>query len=319
MNYIPYPRTDKNTHEDLKNWRTKQDKQKGDWTSLKTYLTCNCRLYESLHPIPKCWYSELHQGDNYALDVEHFRPKGQAAPLQKKDIDIIEQITGFPLLQDEDENGKYPWLEFEYRNYRLVTATPNRGGGKHIYFPIFKSTRRLAAAEVPWRNKEYPILLDPTDKHDASLLLVTPDGNITPRTPKTELTQTDIDNLPNTWHNDAFNYVRAVVTIHMYRLELPLFKEGRREVYKKTTSNMSMLLKALNYKDKSLIEHFIGYLVESILPSAEFSLSAKCAMISYEPDGTDPATIQLFKNAIRSILEQVELVIGSFNVSWEND
>ncbi len=195
MVYIPYPRTDLDTHPDLASWRAKANKREGDWKQLKDFLADSARVVAGKHPVTKCWYSELPQGDDFARDVEHFRPKNQASPLTAKQIKDIEQVAGITYEQDAS-TGRYPWLEFDYRNYRIVSAKTNRGGAKHIYFPVAKNGTRLVAGQFPWVQAEYPYFLDPANKHDASLLFVKPNGEIAPLAPKTALTQADFDDLP---------------------------------------------------------------------------------------------------------------------------
>jgi hypothetical protein len=92
MVYIPFPRQDQDEHLDLKAWREKQNKTKSDWKSLKPFLAEQPRLIKGNDRSPKCWYTELPQGDNYALDVEHFRPKNQALPLKEDTLKILGKI-----------------------------------------------------------------------------------------------------------------------------------------------------------------------------------------------------------------------------------
>lgn len=319
MNFIPYPRIDKNSHADLATWRRKTNKRDSDWRILKTYLSDNCRLNNNVHSIPKCWYSELHQGDNYALDVEHFRPKNTANPLNRKDVIIIEKTLGFPLLQDETAGHNYSWLAFDYRNYRLVTATTNRGGAKHIYFPIFKNTNRLTSGTYPWDIREYPIFLDPADRHDATLLLVKPDGEIIPKAPKTKLTQQDIDNLPDTWTNDSFNYTRAVSTIKMYRLDEPVFTTGRQETYKTMSDELDSLLIAVNHNIEELIQKSISKITTYLLPSAQFTLASKCSFNNFIPDSKyDANTVAVFNFTKEQIVNRINTLIDSFPIRWTN-
>lgn len=317
MNYIPFPREDKDNHADLVAWRSNANKVEGDWTDLKPYLSDTCRLKDGVHTITKCWYSELHQGDNYALDVEHCRPKNAAEPLNKKQVKDIENTTGENFLQDVATGNSYPWLQFEYRNYRIVTALTNRAGAKHIYFPIVKDTTRLAAGTYPWNTEEFPFFLDPAIKHDADLLLVEPSGRIIPKAPKTPLTQADIDALPGSWETDAFNYTRAEVTIKMYRLNDAVFVEGRKELFRRVSREMKALLHAINYNAPELIDHSTENLYDYILPSAQFSLAAKCAMMAYIPDAKfGVPTIDIFNKTVKSILDKMEDLVNNTIVDW---
>lgn len=263
---IPFPRIDLDNDPDLLAWRGGSRK---DWGMLKDFLAKQTRLVSNIHPIPKCWYSELPQGDIYALDVEHFRPKAQADPLRYKDVKEIETKAGVPFRQNIALGGKYPWLERDYRNYRLVTALTNRGGGKHVYFPILEKTIRLMDPQLPWQGKEYSLFLDPTDPYDANLLTVLPSGEICPRAPKAPIIDADIAGLPGTWKNDSFNYIRAYATIVMFRLDEKVFIDSRKEVYESTTKNLEMIYECIKSKTKRKIkENFIEALRLAALPSA---------------------------------------------------
>ncbi|QHS63061.1 hypothetical protein [Chitinophaga agri] len=324
MNFIPFPQERQDQHVDLVSWRAKVNKRAGDWRDLKVYVADSCRLKAGIHPITKCWYSELHQGDNYALDVEHVRPKNAAEPLSDKDRRDVERLLGQELLQDVAPGFNYNWLEFEYRNYRIVTALTNRGGAKHIYFPIFSGTNRLSAGSFPWTQEEYPIFLDPVNRHDANQLLVKPNGEIIPKAPQTALTQDDVNDLPATWQSDAFNYIRAIVTIKMYRLNETVFIQGRKEIYDAVRDELENLLYAINagrnpenQKLKPIIEKTIVKLSNYIMPSAQFSLAARCSMIDYVPDAQfGQETIQIFNTAVRRILDEVDTLVNNAIIDW---
>ena len=281
MNYIPFPRTDKDSHLELISWRNKQQKADGDWKALKSFLSDCTKILQSNDALPKCWYSEMPQGDNVALDVEHFRPKDSGNPLNEAKIKQFVNSRSLNFKQDSSI-GNYNWLKFDYRNYRLVTAMTNRAGAKHIYFPIAQGTTRLATSQLPWNTVEFPYFLDPTNKHDASLLMVKPNGEITPRTPYTLLSDADYNGLPNTWRNDGFNYLRSIVTIQMFRLDDTIFNQARKKVYDDTTMDLDMLEIAYT-ENSSVIPILVKKLVNLILPSAPFSLAAKSALIAYQP------------------------------------
>ncbi len=317
MNYIPYPRLDLDNHADLVGWRLKADKVDGDWTDLKEYLAESARLISGKHPISKCWYCELPQGDDFARDVEHFRPKNQALPLTAKQIKKIENLSGIKYEQN-DTAGNYPWLIFDYRNYRIVTAITNRGGAKHIYFPLAKSTTRLIAGQYPWSTNEFPYFLDPTNKHDANLLYVKPNGEIAPIAPKIQLTQTDFDNLPIGWKNDGFNYLRAVVTIELFRLNDSVFKKGRQEVYENCRNLVDMLLLIISENpDSKLIPSLIENITLMALPSAPFSLAAKCALIGYNTfNEANADTENAVKKLINQIITHIENQIKKLVIDW---
>jgi hypothetical protein len=321
MVYIPFPRQDHNNDDDLAAWRLKTPKQKGDWTALKSFLAKHSRLIPNIHSTPKCWYSELPQGDSFATDVEHFRPKNQASPLTFKQITVLKKKTNFNLRQD-NTGGAYSWLEFEYRNYRLVTAITNRGGAKHVYFPIVETTARLAQGRFAWSDAEYPYFLDPSNKHDTTLLLVKPNGEIIPRSPKTEVTDADINNLPHSWNSDGFNFMRAEVTIQLYRLNERVFQEGRKNIYDEANELLKRLQDCLpddNDRFKRLKNGFIQDLTKMTLPSAPFALAARCALQAYLPPNHLREDVQdALEYIVRQILVKIETEVNKLVVSWEN-
>lgn len=313
MNYIPFPRIDKDSHSDLIKWRANTSKKDGDWTDLKSFLHECTKISDATDALPKCWYSELPQGDNYALDVEHFRPKGSGDPLTNKHIKEIEKLGGVKYEQ-ATSSGSYSWLKFDYRNYRLVTAITNRAGAKHIYFPIAKGTSRLSNGQFPWNTNEYSYFLDPTNKEDAALLFVKPNGKIAPITPRTELTDDDFHNLPGTWRNNGFNYLRAIVTIKMFRLNYTNFIQGRKKVYDDMIYDLENLDIALYENPKSiLIPRLVKKISGAILPSAPFSLAAKSAIKTYQATRIAQSDFETVKS---KILNKVDAAISKVSVDW---
>lgn len=313
MNYIPYPRTDKDSHPDLVAWRFNLLKKDGTWKLLKTFLHECTKILNATDALPKCWYSELPQGDNYALDVEHYRPKGSGDPLTVKQIKEIEVLGNMKYEQNEI-SGTYAWLKFDYRNYRLVTATPNRAGAKHIYFPISKNTTRLTNGQFPWCTDEYSYFLDPTNKEDTSLLFVKPNGKIAPTAPCTQLLYEDYNNLPNAWRNDGFNYLRAVVTIKMFRLNDTIFIQGRKKVYDDTLNALVSLDILLSENTQSeVIPRFIENIVKAVLPSAPFSLAAKSALKAFQ---SERISKQIFAKIKHRIITSIDNEINSIVIDW---
>ena len=102
----------------------------------------------------KCWFSEARDCFNH-WDVEHFRPKKSV-----KDL-------------DGDEKMGYWWLAFNWRNFRICGNVGNRKKG--TYFPL-----KAGCVRVGHRGDlrlEEPMLLDPADPYDPSLLSFDMNGN----------------------------------------------------------------------------------------------------------------------------------------------
>jgi hypothetical protein len=313
MNYIPYPRLDKDNHPSLNEWRKNQNDS--NWRRLKDYLI-ECPKISNANDLPKCWFSELPQGDHYALDIEHFRPKQSGSPLSLRQIKELQKIWGIQIKQS-DKSCAYEWLENDYRNYRLATAMVNRAGGKHIYFPIVAGSQHLQKGTFPWNTQEFPYFLDPADKHDAQLLFVKPDGQIAPIAPKTVLQDKDFEDLPKSWKQDGFNFVRAAITILVFNLNDKIFVMGRKKVYSETTNLFRMVeLILLENPHSDVLPELLKNLIARLWPSAPFSLAAKSALIAYQGNNGDSAHITRLHNIRVKILKKLEEEVDKIKVDW---
>ncbi|MCA3692610.1 hypothetical protein [Aquidulcibacter sp.] len=174
---------------------------------VKDFIDGNAKVWkafrESLANVShkKCWFTEARD-DGALPDVDHFRPKGRfKAP-------------------DHEHEG-YPWLAFDWRNFRLSSQRSNRWNtdektgervGKNSAFPLIDGSPRAT-----WANRceadELPILLDPTCPDDVELIDIQDDGSVIPATGCT---------------SEEAKRVRA--SIQLLGLNLPPFKEGRREI-----------------------------------------------------------------------------------------
>lgn len=325
MVYITFPRVDLDKHVDLVLWRNKKTYNKNDWGALKSsFLPSQARHINHIHTVPKCWFSELPQGDNFVQDVEHFRPKANAKPLDNVGKTLWESTLtkkiGFPIFQDSSV-GAYTWLEFDYRNYRFVTGRTNRGGGKHDYFPIALNSNRLLSPQTPWTTKEYNFLLDPTDPHDAQQLWVLPSGQIRPKASKPihPVLAANYNNLNSTWQQDPFNYIRAWVTICLYRLEEKVLINARKEVYENTQKNLNRLIRfGIIKNDRSFIKEYTQDIYEAMLPSAPFALAARCALADYSAPATLQQELLPLLNKLITHLKNKIQTIEQTPISWTN-
>jgi uncharacterized protein (TIGR02646 family) len=98
----------------------------------------------------KCWYTEA---DDCVSDwhVDHFRPK-----------------------------SVYPWLAFDWKNYRIAGAKPNRK--KSNTFPLEEGG--LRATMKAQGRREISLLLDPTSAADVQLVTFDEEGKVKPAYPK---------------------------------------------------------------------------------------------------------------------------------------
>jgi hypothetical protein len=307
MIYIKYPQTELKKNEDLVKW-LEIDEHKRKWTDLKTFLYKHLwNPYGLKEEFPKCWYSEVPIADHFAEDVEHFRPKASAQPLNNTQKKKIEAELGYAI-PEEISKSAYPWLEFNYTNYRIVTAFTNRGGGKVASFPVLKGTKRLSSPQIPEPGNEYPLLLDPTDKHDSSVLIVMPSGAIIPKATKAQPSDFQFQNLKDHWHDSEFDFLRGWVSIVVYQLDFKTAVIGRHKVYENVKTYISRLERDVNNGLSDHINDHLEDIEKSIRMYSPFALSARCATISYDPisaknDVTGKQTQQLLQAIYNKVIQ----------------
>jgi hypothetical protein len=304
MVFIKYPLTSLNNHPDLVAWHNKVKFNEGDWTNLIDYLFQHpLKPHGIKYRLPKCWYTELLQADIFAQDVEHFRPKNRATPLTPNQRKKIDALIGYPVPEAIDM-GAYKWLEFNPINYRFTTALPNRGGGKAGSFPILYGTKRLPENVLPGNSPEYPLLLDPCNILDANLLLVLPSGEIIPKALSEPLIALQLEHPEIHWHENAFNFLRAWITIVVYRLDNKELRKGREEIYEETTKDIKQLEKTLATKNIELIKRPKEIIKQRISNYSPFALAARCALLSYIPENNSigRATELLISNIYNEVI-----------------
>ena len=124
------------------------------------YINTRSKVWSDLKPqlellsAGKCWYSEARDKVSF-WQVDHYRPK-----------------------------SLYPWLAFDWRNYRLCGGVPNVA--KLNNFPLEESTTRAKSVDDSL-DQELPLLLDPSRWGDADLLTFTANGEPACSLPKDEL------------------------------------------------------------------------------------------------------------------------------------
>lgn len=129
---------------------------RADFIKKKSHIWRGFSKYLSKMSYGKCWYSEARDaGANF--DVDHFRPKAEA----KRSDEVV------------DDEG-YPWLAFEWENYRLSAQNCNRLNkdekaertvGKGSWFPLLGGSPKAC-----WDDRcievEAPVLIDPVVRDD---------------------------------------------------------------------------------------------------------------------------------------------------------
>jgi len=148
----------------------------------------------------KCWYCETRDV-RFDYHVDHFRPKSRV------------KNKGHP-----PEPG-YWWLAFDCTNYRLSCAycnSPHRGEdcetrGKWDQFPLKEGSRR-ALEPTDNLDEEIPLLIDPTNPVDPSLLSFADDGRVYPL------------------HGEGFAHQKAKMTIDILNLNDVRIVEARKQL-----------------------------------------------------------------------------------------
>jgi uncharacterized protein (TIGR02646 family) len=126
---------------------------------LQAFIAKKSAIWRDFKPVlealsnGKCWYSEAREKVSY-LEVDHYRPK-----------------------------KIYPWLAFDWRNFRLCGGKPNRK--KTDEFPLEEESCRASSAS-PDLRAERPLLLDPIKWGDPELLTFKADGEPTCARPADE-------------------------------------------------------------------------------------------------------------------------------------
>lgn len=322
MNFVPYPAVRLNAHPDLAQWHNTES-GKRDWKTLKAYLAEHTgRTEQSGAAVDiqrKCWFSELPLADPFSEDVEHFRPKASGSPLTASQVKSIlsEFETDVP---QSEEGGTYPWLCYDHRNYRLVTALTNRTGGKHIHFPVLRGTARLNAGQFPWQDSEYPLFLDPTDQNDIGHLQVNPDGVIMPAHPIPAADFFDRPDLVPLWNSTEMHYMRAAVTIVMFRLNHDILIRGRKTRYVKVCEWLELLKFSLRSGALSDVntKYYLSELTQSVSPTAPFSLAAIWAVRTYELADSDEVERALIKEITSEILRKSDELNRGTETDWSD-
>lgn len=207
----------------------------------------------------QCWYCETKE-IRFDYAVDHFRPKGSVA--------------------DVEMHAGYWWLAFDYRNFRLSCTycnsrrTDRAGGGiggKQDHFPLVDECRRCFQ-ERDDLSRERPLLLDPTNEFDPTLLWFEPDGRAVPRY--------DVEG------SEIFHR-RAKNSIYLYNLNEVKVKSRRNELH-------THLVKTINRANRQFtaarencelaqeaLETAIGLIRTAINPQSAHSAAARAMLMAF--------------------------------------
>lgn len=190
----------------------KSGKDRQDYISSRNDVWAELKPALELLSDGKCWYTEARDKVSY-WQVDHYRPK-----------------------------SIYPWLAFDWRNMRLTGGVPNVS--KLDHFPLVDESTRATIAS-PSTGLESPMLLDPTELEDVSLVTFTSSGEPTCARP-----------------NDATAKLRVDTTIKITGLDSAKLCAARREKWRKCERKIKALRRLLEEKRQQDNTDAVDYLDE---------------------------------------------------------
>jgi hypothetical protein len=201
----------------------------------------------------KCWYSEAPPGAG-DFEIDHFRPKNRSR-----------QFNGDILIP----NG-YWWLTYDWRNYRLAGGLVNKRRrdrlgfdeevkGKGDYFPLNIDGGSVICDFGGNLNNELPILLDPQNVYDVSLLTFDENGE--------PIIQSDIPAI------DKFRVEKSIIFYHLDLEQLSLY---RSQIWKKCKDelfdiNEAILTSVNEHQRMAILRKACNTLLEITNKRAPFS------------------------------------------------
>jgi uncharacterized protein (TIGR02646 family) len=213
----------------------------------QAYIGSKSKIWRDCKPLleklskGKCWYTEARDKVSY-LEVDHYRPK-----------------------------KLYPWLAFDWNNFRLCGGKPNRK--KTDEFPLEDESVRASNANADL-GLERPLLLDPLSWGDAELLTFKADGEPTCARP-----------------SDAVAVERVRASVAATELDSSILCEERREKWRKCERKLKklrdMVAKNLQRRNVSAAEFSIELcrdLVDLFDDDAEFTSTAKACSSELQAD-----------------------------------
>lgn len=224
------------------------DAHSGVWGKIKD------KLLEMSHG--KCWYSEAPDAVS-DWHVDHFRPKKRA------------------LDEDKSEHDGYPWLAFDWKNYRIAGSYPNsphKDGegetrGKWDYFPLAQGSVRAT-----WDRRdcchEICLLLDPVRPNDPKLLTFDEEGIPIPSDP-----------------HSAIAVKKVETTIHYLFLDSPRLIAARKKKWRETLDWIEEYrdsapndIAACTAQDYERFERQLDRLAEITGPNSPYAATARACL-----------------------------------------
>lgn len=220
---------------------------KGNDEARQKFIAKKSTIWRELKPAlesasnGKCWYSEARDKVSY-WEVDHYRPK-----------------------------KLYPWLAFDWKNFRLCGGKPNRK--KTDEFPLEDESCRASLAS-PEIGAERPLLLDPIVWGDPELLTFKADGEPTCADPANDVSTR-----------------RVRETVSTLELDSAVLCEARREKWRKCEEKLKELrrrVEAARHRHNADAAEFSLSLCRDIADlfdgRSEFTATAKACSVQLEAD-----------------------------------
>lgn len=217
----------------------------------------------------KCWYSEsCNIGSLNPID--HFRPKANRVKSLTSAFASLDASLWAQM--DTRSRAGYPFLEFEFSNYRYACYVVNSSNkkettdgttkGKLNFFPLQNGSP--FGTSIPTLNTEISCLLDPCNLNDPALLTFNEFGKINPHVALL---------------NVSWEYCRVLVSIELYHLHYYYFVEKRRELWDYCKERIELAdtiyIKAVKTpEEERILLSFIRELNNKINKKSEFSAVA---------------------------------------------
>jgi uncharacterized protein (TIGR02646 family) len=204
----------------------------------------------------KCWYSEAPDAVS-DWHVDHFRPKLRA------------------LDEDRTAHDGYPWLAFDWKNYRIAGSYPNSPHtdghgttrGKWDYFPLSAGSVRATWDQRSTAN-ETVLLLDPASKTDPKLMTFDEEGVPIPVDP-----------------TNAIVKKRVETTVHFLHLDSPRLVSARKKKWREISDLIEEYrlacpdtYEACTLQDHQRVERLIGKLSAAAGPKAAYAATARACL-----------------------------------------
>lgn len=204
----------------------------------------------------KCWYSEAPDAVS-DWHVDHFRPKLRA------------------LDEDRTAHDGYPWLAFDWKNYRIAGSYPNSPHtddhgttrGKWDFFPLSPGSVRATWDQRSTAN-ETVLLLDPASKTDPKLMTFDEEGLPLPVDP-----------------NNVIVKKRVETTVHLLYLDSPRLVAARKKKWREISELIEEYrlacpdtYEACTLQDHQRVVRLIAKLSEAAGPKAAYAATARACL-----------------------------------------